>query len=264
MIDHLSRISGQPAGLGVDAGRLADFRFACLTYHRIGSEEDQYSVTEEQLRSHLTLLLAESRTAEGFEQLEERLLHATIWPIPYALLTFDDGDESSLRAADVLERYGANATFFLTRDRCLNASGFIREPQIRELRKRGFSLGTHGTTHRKLTQMPERACIQELENSKCWLEDVIGEEVRYMAAPGGYINSNILKLAYQRGYTLVGTCHERMNSLASMTLPNTVNRVNVRRHFSLKAFRQATCGSYLFYIWRMARALGLAVPKRFA
>jgi peptidoglycan/xylan/chitin deacetylase (PgdA/CDA1 family) len=60
------------------------------------------------------------------------------------------------------------------------------------LRKRGFSLGSHGTTHRALTFLPSERCLAELTESKAWLEDVIGEEVRYLAAPGGFINSRVM------------------------------------------------------------------------
>jgi peptidoglycan/xylan/chitin deacetylase (PgdA/CDA1 family) len=47
-------------------------------------------------------------------------------------------------------------------------SGFIRGPDIRALRQRGFSLGTHGTTHRALTLMPREQCLAELVESKPW------------------------------------------------------------------------------------------------
>ena len=68
-------------------------------------------------------------------------------------------------------------------------TGYIREKDIPELHRRGFSVGTHGAPHRKLTFLPKELCIAELTESKRWLEDVIGGEVRYTAAPGGFINS---------------------------------------------------------------------------
>jgi hypothetical protein len=82
--------------------------------------------------------------------------------------------------------------------------------------------------------------------------------------PGRYINAHILKLAYHRGYALIGTCRERMNRPAKVSLPVIVNRVNVRRHFSLSVLDSATRGSSAFYACRMARSLALAVPKKFA
>jgi peptidoglycan/xylan/chitin deacetylase (PgdA/CDA1 family) len=240
---------------------LPQFEFACLTYHVIGDSEDQYAVSEIQLREHLRLLQAESFIVEGFEQLHARLLTDQEWPARYAVLTVDDGHESSMRAADLLMEYECQATFFVTRNRSQQKAGFIREPQIRELRRRGFSLGTHGTTHRKLTSMSEESCIEELEGSKQWLEQTLGEPVCSMGAPGGFINARVFKLAKRLGYVLVGTCHERMNSPRTMVLPGLVNRVNVRRHFSLGHFRDIVYGSSPFYLWRQLRSAALAIPK---
>ena len=237
-------------------------KFACLTYHVIGEGASQYVLSEKELRAHLALLKAEAYLVESFEQLGARLRSNQGVPTKYVVLTVDDGHESSMLAADLLEAQGAKATFFLTRDRSLKKLGFVREREIRELRKRGFSLGTHGTTHRKLTFMSKQACTDELRGSKQWLEDVIGEEVYYMAAPGGYINARVLQLAAECGYFLTGTCRERMNSLETMVLPSMVNRVNVRQHFSLRTFRHAVEGDPGFYAWRRLRAAALAVPKQ--
>ncbi len=237
-------------------------RFACLTYHVIGEGTSQYTLGERQLRAHLALLKAEAYVVEGFEQLEARLRSGQGVPHSYVVLTVDDGHESSMKAADVLEAYGCQATFFVTRDRSLRFPEFIREPEIRELRKRGFSLGTHGTTHRRLTFMPEKDCIGELKGSKQWLEDVIGEDVRYMAAPGGYINSHIRRLTHEYGYVLTGTCNEWMNSPQTMTLPGKVNRVNLRQQFSTGTVRHIVEGYPGFYIRRQIRSAALAIPKQ--
>jgi peptidoglycan/xylan/chitin deacetylase (PgdA/CDA1 family) len=237
-------------------------KFACLTYHHIGEGTSQYTLSESQLHAQLAFLKNEGNVVEGFEQLEARLRLGQGVPRRYVICTLDDGHESSMRAADLLEKYRCRATFFLTRDRSLKRPGFIRAPDIRELRRRGFSLGTHGTTHAGLTFLSNERCVKELKQSREWLEDVLGEEVRYMAAPGGFINSRIIDLAWQQRYVLTGTCYEWMNSPETMALPCTVNRVNVRRHFSPKTFRHIVEGHWSFYTWRQVRALSLWIPKR--
>lgn len=236
--------------------------FACLTYHMIGEGHSQYTLNESQLHAQLAYLQAEGYVIDDFETLESRLRSKRDIPKDYVVLTVDDGHESSMLAADVLQAHGCRATFFLTRDRCLRKLHFIREPQIRELRRRGFSLGAHGTTHGKLTFMEQKHCIAELSESKKWLEDVLGEEVRHMAAPGGYINTRVLRLAYSSGFKLIGTCSERMNSVKTMTLPGTVNRVNIRQYSSLRDFCNAVQGRLGFYILRQMRAAALALPKQ--
>ena len=239
-----------------------DSKFACLNYHAIGNEVTQYVISEDQLRNQLEFLSQKSFVVEGFEQLEFRIRANSIFPGKYVLLTVDDGHESALRVADLLESCGCNATFFPTRDRALGKPGYLRPQEIHELRGRGFSLGTHGATHRNLTTMSEQGCAAELEGSKKWLEDVTGEEVRYMAAPGGFVSRRVLRLAFGYGYMLIGTCRESVNSVSTLNLPGTLNRVNVRRHFSLADFRRIVENDFGFYSWRRIRSSLLWLPKR--
>jgi peptidoglycan/xylan/chitin deacetylase (PgdA/CDA1 family) len=239
-----------------------DSKFACLTYHAIGNEFAQYVISEDQLRNQLEFLSQEGFVVEGFEQLEFRLRANSIFPRKYVLLTVDDGHESALRVADQLESCGCNATFFPTRDKARGKPGYLRPEEMLQLRRRGFSLGTHGTTHRNLTAMSEQACAAELEGSKKWLEDVTGEEVRYMAAPGGFVSRRVLRLAYGYGYRLIGTCRESVNPVSTLDLPGTLNRVNVRRHFSLADFRRIVENDFGFYLRRRIRSNLLWLPKQ--
>ena len=239
-----------------------DSKFACLTYHAIGNESTQYVISEDLLRNQLEFLSQEGFVVEGFEQLEFRLRTNSIFPCKYVLLTVDDGHESALGAADLLESCGCNATFFPTRDKARGKPGYLRPEEMRELRRRGFSLGTHGTTHRNLTAMSQQACAAELEGSKKWLEDVTGEEVRYMAAPGGFVSGRVLRLAYGFGYRLIGTCRESVNPVSTLNLPGTLNRVNVRRHFSLADFRRIVENDFGFYLRRRIRSSLLWLPKQ--
>lgn len=237
-------------------------KFACLTYHAIGEPAGQYTLGKRQFQDQLALLQREAYVIDGFEGLEIRLRSGQSLPSRYLVLTVDDGHESALWAADLLGKCGDHASFFLTRDRSVSKPGYLREKDIRELRRRGFSVGTHGTTHRALTFLPEEQCLAELAESKRWLEDVIGEEVRYMAAPGGFIHARVTKSAYECGYALVGTCNEWMNSPETMALPCTVNRVNIRRHFALADFRRIVENDFGFCLRRRIRSSLLWLPKQ--
>jgi peptidoglycan/xylan/chitin deacetylase (PgdA/CDA1 family) len=233
-----------------------------LTYHAIGESGGQYALTPSQFRDQLALLRSQGYVVEGFEGLEARLRSGLAFPARYVILTVDDGRESALWITDLLGKHDCRASFFVIRDRSASRPGYIRESDIRELRRRGFSVGTHGTTHRALTFLPVEQCRAELAESKRWLEDVVGEEVRYMAAPGGFVNRHVLRLAYEVGYSLVGTCKEWVNSASTLKLPGTVNRVNVRRHFSLGDFRRIVENDPGFYLRRRFRSALLWLPKQ--
>ncbi len=250
--------------LAVSAGPrvVRNVEFATLTYHAIGAGNGSYTVSHQQLREQLALLRGEGYVVEGFEQLEDRLRAGQTLPRRYAVITVDDGYKSAMWAADMLAERGCLATFFLTRDWCMHRQDFLSSAEIREIRDAGFSVGTHGTTHRKLTFLSEEACLGELVESKLWLEDVIGGGVRYMAVPGGFINARILGLARGSGYSLVGTCREWMNSPEAVRKLGSVNRVNIRSHFSLRDFERIIGGELSFYLWRRARSAALALPKQ--
>lgn len=248
---------------GLTSEGMIEGSFACLTYHQIGAAGDQYRIAEPQLRTHLRALKLAGYAVEGFEQLQKRLAGSGGIPHRYVVITFDDGHESSMRAADLLAEFGCFATFFLTRDRCLGKPEFVRGPDIRDLRKRGFSLGTHGTTHQRLSLMPDDKCIAELRESKAWLEDIIGESVAYMAAPGGFVDSRVLRFSFDCGYVLAATCRERMNRGRRMVLPSAVDRVAIRRHFSDRILQDIVKGRQIFYMKRWVRNIALAIPKRF-
>lgn len=70
-------------------------RFTCLTYHVIGDDGGQYVISEDRLRNQLDFLAREGFVMDGFEQLEHRLRTKTVFPAKCALLTVDDGHESS-------------------------------------------------------------------------------------------------------------------------------------------------------------------------
>jgi len=235
-------------------------RFACLTYHHFGDQTDQYTVTVQQLRMQLTLLRDAGYLVEGFEQLESRLRSSRSIPSRYTLFTIDDGRESTIIAAELLSKHGFNATFFVSRDRCVARPRYLRSRRIQELRRAGFSFGTHGTSHKILTHMHADTCSSELRESKEWLENILSEPVRYMSAPGGYVNRKVLSLAYAHGYVFVGTCREQMNSVR-MAVPGIVNRVSVRRSFSDATFRDLVQGRGIFYAVRQIRSAALWIPK---
>jgi peptidoglycan/xylan/chitin deacetylase (PgdA/CDA1 family) len=237
-------------------------KFACLMYHAIKDSSNKYAIGRNSLKEQLTFLSSESYVVEGFRELELRLRSQKPIPRHYVVLTVDDGDESCMCAADMFAQHGFEATFFLTRDKCLNEPGYIRPRDIRELRSRGFSVGTHGTTHRGLSFMPRNQCAAELRESKEWLEDLIGERVEYMSAPGGHFNRQTRRLAFDHGYVLTGDSTEWMNDLSSLSLPGNVYRVAVRKGFTVNELQSIVEGRLGFYLKRQVRAAALLVPKK--
>jgi len=236
--------------------------FACLMYHFVQEEGGQYSVTRSQLNEQLSYLHQQGFVVEGFERLEQRIKRRDPLPERYALLTIDDGEASCGILADSLNRYGFDATFFVVRDFARAANGHLNEKAIVDLRRAGFSVGTHGTSHQGLARIPLARARKELKESREWLEELLGEPVRYMSAPHGYVNRKVMSSIFQAGYILAGTSTEALNAFDHLDLPGQISRVAVRRDFTLETLKKIVSGYKPFYGYRRIRSAALAIPKR--
>jgi polysaccharide deacetylase family protein (PEP-CTERM system associated) len=82
------------------------------------------------------------------------------------------------RLLDLLERYGAHATFFTL--------GWIaeRHPQmVRRIAAAGHEVASHGYAHRRATELDRDAFADDISKAKRILEDITGEPVDGYRAP---------------------------------------------------------------------------------
>jgi peptidoglycan/xylan/chitin deacetylase (PgdA/CDA1 family) len=100
----------------------------------------------------------------------------------------------------------------------------------------------------------------ELADSKKWLEDLLGRAVDSMSLPGGSANREVIRLAWETGYDLVGTSRERMNRLVS--LPSTVDRFVVQHGYGVRHIARMLHGSLSYVAPRGVRALLVWLPKK--
>ncbi|MBL7085892.1 MAG: polysaccharide deacetylase family protein [Candidatus Cloacimonetes bacterium] len=85
-------------------------------YHNLADVVDEvYTVSYKTFKYHIGLLISEGFIIEGFDGLASRMI-TNQWPERYAVLTFDDGYKSNLRAAKILSGYNACATFFIAKN----------------------------------------------------------------------------------------------------------------------------------------------------
>jgi peptidoglycan/xylan/chitin deacetylase (PgdA/CDA1 family) len=81
---------------------------------------------------------------------------------------------------------------------------------IADMRRRGFTIGSHTRTHVSLpVESPQRA-VAEIEQSKTVLEERLGERVDHFAYPGGHFNAAIVDAVARAGYRFAYTacCHD--------------------------------------------------------
>lgn len=230
-------------------------------YHSLHDPpKGKYSLSSSQMAAHLEWLSGEGYVMEGFEGLQKRLRLGS-FPERYVVMTFDDGHKSDLRAAEILRKFSAQATFFLTKNLCRTWSSFLDDSEIKELSKE-CSIGSHGVSHTPMNQLTPQQVWSELTDSKKWLEDLSGHEITMLSAPGGNLTQAILAQAKAAGYQLFGNSVEWWNKPASVAARGIVNRFALRSSFTLRSFERIVRGDMSFMLKRQLRSKLLDIPKK--
>jgi peptidoglycan-N-acetylglucosamine deacetylase len=121
----------------------------------------------------------------------------------YLTISVDDGHPTDLRAAELLAKYGFEATFYVP---ARNPERPVMEPQeIREIAAR-FEMGSHTFNHRPLKRASRDEARAEIGDGKKWLEDVTGKQAVSFCYPQGKFNGTTVELVEQAGFLGARTC----------------------------------------------------------
>lgn len=176
------------------------------------------------------------------------------------LITFDDGDESNLTVAvPLLRDRGMVAEFFIS-TRFIGTPGMLSAAQVRELADAGMGIGSHGHTHRYLSELSPSELRDELVRSKDTLESLSGGTVLGLALPGGRGGRRELVAARAAGYRHVFDSVPRTNR--GRRPDRYLNRFAVRRQCSPARFAELLTGAGHARQVELARYAALSVPRR--
>jgi len=120
--------------------------------------------------------------------------------IPRIVTTsWDDGDPRDLRVAELLTARGLKGTFYIP-----NAGHHGAKPmepaEVRSLRSGGFEIGSHGVSHRVLTELSPPELAREVRICKTWLEDTLSGPVQMFCYPKGRFNKSVVQHVKEAGY----------------------------------------------------------------
>jgi peptidoglycan/xylan/chitin deacetylase (PgdA/CDA1 family) len=198
---------------------------AILTYHALEDSGAVTAVSPARFHEHL-----ESLARSGYEIVDlDRVIGwlAENKPLPgrAVVLTFDDGYRSVRGEAFAeLRRRGAPATVFVTTGQCGGHNDWPTQPpevprremlraeEVRELHAAGWTVGAHSVTHPHLTRIDRDAARREIDESRRWLEDLLGGPVRHFAYPYGELDAD-LRLHVARGFA--SACGTRLGLVRS-------------------------------------------------
>lgn len=131
-------------------------------------------------------------------------------PETYLTTSWDDGNPSDLRVAELLIKHGLRGTFYVP---MTAGTATMTAAQIRELGS-AFEIGAHTLHHIALTQLPKERALQEITGSKSWLEDTIGQPCRMFCPPTGAFSQLHLEMIRRAGFMGL-----RTTELGSLDLP---------------------------------------------
>ncbi len=227
-----------------------------LCYHTVERDWDSpLAITPERFARHGGWLVRHRAVADLASAVEhvDRLGRL---PRGMVALTFDDGLSGIYRYAfPVLVRHRLPATVFVVA-KMLDGGGtavdWVDDPptapltaltceQMLEMQAAGVRFGSHGLSHRVLTELSEEECVRELRASRELLETLLSRRIRYLAYPHGEHDERVWKAARRAGFDLAFTLPEGPERCSRLAIP----RVGVYRDNGLVSLAVKTCRWYL-------------------
>lgn len=194
------------------------------------SENQRLENENKNYRQQIEKLSLEKQTA-----VENALANAnspqSAYPKPdkVCYLTFDDGpSDNTLKILDILNKYGAKATFFVV--------GTAKLQYLPKIKESGNAIGLHSNTHvYSSIYSSEEAYFNDLEALSQKVEAIIGEKIKVIRFPGGSSNQvnkinggmrRLITLVKGRGYAYfdwnVGSGDADAKSVSAKKIVNNV------------------------------------------
>lgn len=170
------------------------------------------------------------------------------------LITFDDGHISNLEAARLLNSKGLKAVFYIVKDYCCSNGTYLTESMIKEISDMGHTIGIHGKSHTRWTDKTDEVLVNELSETKSWIESITGKECITCSAPFGFINKRVLKTitANFSSFKIIRTSDTRVNIGGDLV----VGSVAIHKDTTLSEFKKIITGNRFYYFrnivfWKM-------------
>jgi peptidoglycan/xylan/chitin deacetylase (PgdA/CDA1 family) len=127
----------------------------------------------------------------------------------FVTISIDDGDVTDFRTAELLNKYGLQATFYIPRRN--PERPVMSTSQVRELATQ-FEVGAHTLNHAPLKSLSDGDAWLEIRQGKEWLEDTIGAPAVSFCYPQGKFNRSTPVLVKKAGFVGARTCLFNLHS----------------------------------------------------
>ncbi|MBI3248590.1 MAG: polysaccharide deacetylase family protein [Deltaproteobacteria bacterium] len=261
------------SSVGLEMGRVAHaFRqrpsVRILYYHSVSDLPVRSSVAPEVFAAHMEHLSRHDYRVLSLTDAVQCLQARSPLPLKSVVLTFDDGFVDNYEQAfPILTRYKFPATVFLATSYIgsgclptLTRTEFVPQPltweQVKEMHAGGVEFGSHTLTHPMLSQVSPEQVRQEVRDSKCLMEDILGAPVRFFCYPRGDFSAAVRQTVQDEGYAAACTIRPGVNDASTDLF--TLKRTYMSRRDTLEEFAKKMTGAYdllqlVEYLWRQVR-----------
>ncbi len=165
-----------------------------------------------------------------------RAYFAGVEPLPAkpVVITLDDGYRDLYTAAyPILKAHGFTAVAYIVSS-FVDQSPYVTRAQILEMDRGGIEIASHTVHHANLAGMSYGGAMNELVQSKQWLEQLVGHTVVDFAYPSGKFTPQTMVAVERAGYSTAVT--EQVSITHSMDDRYRWTRVRVGGGESLQDF----------------------------
>jgi len=184
-----------------------------LCYHRIVEKPGKaYDISIEDFHKQCGYLADNNYRIIPLDFLVECIEKQQPFPGKAVVVTVDDGDISNYTVVYPYFRdRGWPVTIFPYTGIITGKGRSLSRSQIEEMSKNGVDVESHTRWHPMLTKKLagenekayEKRIRKELSDSKKFLEEITGREVKYLAAPYGLCNRRVTAWAVESGYKAI-------------------------------------------------------------
>jgi peptidoglycan/xylan/chitin deacetylase (PgdA/CDA1 family) len=177
-----------------------------LLYHSVSDDPApgiaDFAVSPEVFAEQIAAVVDSGREVVDFAELGARLTAGNDAALEnLACVTFDDGWEDNLAAAEILAAHNVPATVFVTTG-FIGEDGFLDSAGVTALgASPGIEIGAHTVNHPRLDELSADAVVAELTQSRRELESLVSGPVGTFAYPHGNYDRSVLAAVREAGYS---------------------------------------------------------------
>ena len=227
-----------------------------LTYHRFAENCDSpLCMPAATFELQMQYLKKNGYHAITAEQLLAFLEYRQRVPEKSVLITMDDGYRSVYEIAyPILKKYGFTATLFIYTSFVGASPMAITWEQLKEMKKSGFTIGSHSIYHSDLTRLKVGETEQqylarikeEIYGSKKIIDQKLGQNTYIFAYPFGYYDQRSIQIAREAGYKIAMSVKRggnaffanplalRRDQILKKDMPTFISRLKTFNPLSLK------------------------------